>query len=174
MNRDIKLLVIFLSVTSVILLYTTIVLFVLKENERDRKVMLQKRFDEVSMAKAEVESALKELEMANIEMKTNIKAQDEKIGILAQNLEEAKKALARALIKTDEREFEIQNLKRKLEEERAEKEDLLKRLEKVNEDYMNMKFQLDNLLRTKEELEKRAREITEKEGVSLGTIVIKQ
>jgi hypothetical protein len=37
-----------------------------------------------------------------------------------------------------------------------------------------MKFQLENLMKTKEELEKKAKEIAEKEGVSLGTVVIKR
>ena len=41
-------------------------------------------------------------------------------------------------------------------------------------DQVRFKFQLDGLIKTKEELEKRAKDLAEKEGVSLGTIVVNQ
>ena len=61
-----------------------------------------------------------------------------------------------------------------MEDAKTEKGEALKNLEKTNEAYLGMKFQLENLMKTKEELEKKASEITEKEGVSLGTVIIKR
>ena len=65
-------------------------------------------------------------------------------------------------------------MKTKVEYIRAEKEYAVKSLEKLNEEYLNMKFHLENLIKTKEELEVKAKELSEKEGVALGTVVIKQ
>ena len=53
-------------------------------------------------------------------------------------------------------------------------EEAIADLEKLNERFLSMKFQLENLMKTKEELEVKAKEIVEQEGVSLGTVVIRQ
>ena len=65
-------------------------------------------------------------------------------------------------------------MKMSLENERAEKDSILKKIEKTNEENINLKAQLDNLLKTKEEIDKKAKELIEREGVSLGTIVVDQ
>lgn len=173
-NRDNKLLIISLSIIGIILLCATITLFVSKESEKDKRIATQKHLDEVIVAERNLEAKLKDAEIMNVEMKTNIKSQDEKIATLLKSLDEVKTANADLTAKIQEREVEAQNLKSKLEEERIEKEDLLKRHEKLNEDYLNLKFQLENLLKMKEELEKKVKELAEKESVSLGTVVIKQ
>ena len=77
-------------------------------------------------------------------------------------------------MKLQEHEDEIRALRSKLENEEAEKESLLKKVEKANEDYLSIKVQLENTLKTKEEMEQKAKELVEKEGVSLGTIVVDQ
>jgi len=93
---------------------------------------------------------------------------------LLKDLEEEKKTNGVNVAKIREEESEIQRLKAKIEEVKAEKQGVMTDLEKLNERHLSMKFQLENLLKTKEELENSAKELAEKEGVSLGTVVIKQ
>ena len=174
MPKYIKTALILLSGAAIILLCSTIALYFVKENEREKKVAVQKTLGESLAAKQNLEERLREIELANAEMKANIASQEEKVGALSRSLEEEKAVSAGNLAKIQEKGAEIEKLKSRLEEERAEKEGLLSRLEKLNEEYLNLKFQLQNLLKTREELEEKAKELVEKEGVSLGTIVIKQ
>jgi chromosome segregation ATPase len=174
MNKDVKVMLIFLTIASIVLLYTTIVLFVLKESEHDRRISLQKRLDEILQTKQDLESRLKDLEIASAETKASLKAKEDTLNGLAKQLDDEKTQNARSQAKIQEQGSEIERLKADLEEEAVEKESLLKRLEQLNEDYLNLKFQLENLSRAKGETEKDAKKPFDKESISLGTVVIKR
>ena len=174
MPKGVKITLALLTLASIILLCTTIIFYLSKENEKEKKVFLQKSLDETVSAKQDLENRLKEVEIMNAELKAAIKSHEEKMNTLSQDLEKERAANVESSAKIQERESEIERLKLRIEDEKEEKEDLIKRFERLTEDYLNMKFQLDNLLRVKEELEKKARELAEREDVSLGKIVIKQ
>ena len=161
-------------ITIILLLFTAIFLYITKESERDKRISLQKQIEELTMKGQSFEAKLKETEIANAQMAASIKFQEERINMLARGIEDEKAVNSKNVTKIQEREFEIQNLKAKIEEIRAEKRGVARDLEKLYEHHLNMEFQLENLVKTKEELENKAREISEKEGVSLGTVVIKQ
>ena len=160
--------------TIILLLFTTIFLYITKESERDKRIGLQKQVEELTIKGQSFEAKLKETEIANAQMAASVKFQEEKMNMLARGLEDEKAANSKSIAKIQEKEFEIQNLKAKIEEIKADKRGIARDLEKLYEHHLNMEFQLENLVKTKEELEKKAREISEKEGVSLGTVVIKQ
>ena len=161
-------------ITIILLLFTTIFLYIAKENEKDKRIGLQKQVEELTIKGQNFDAKLKETEIANAQMAASIKFQEEKINMLAKGLEDEKAANSKNIAKIQEMEFEIQSLKAKTEEIKAEKRGIARDLEKLYEHHLNMEFQLENLTKTKEELENRAREVAEKEGVSLGTVVIKQ
>ena len=94
--------------------------------------------------------------------------------MLSREIEEQKAANSNHLAKIQEKELQIQNLKSKIDEVKSEKQGVLRDLDKLYQHHLKTEFQLENLTKTKEELEKKAKEIAEKEGVSLGTVVIKQ
>lgn len=158
----------------ILLLFATVFLYIMKENERDKRIGLQRQIDELIMKEQGFEAKLKETEIANAQMAASIKFQEEKISMLVKSLEDEKEARSKNLANIHGKEIETQNLKAKIEDIKAEKEVALKSLEKLNEEYLNMKFYMENLIKTKEELEKKAKNLAEKEGVSLGTVVIKQ
>ncbi len=174
MPKNLKVILIISSALSIVLLCTTVSFYILKENEKEKKIAIQKSLDETKAAKQSLENRLKDIEITNAELKTSIKSQEEKISMLSQTIEGEKLANKGYLANIQERDSDIEKLKAKIEEEKAEKEALLNQLEKLNENYLNMKFHLENLIKTKEELEKKAKELAEKEGISLGAIVIKQ
>lgn len=174
MNKNIRLVISIITGACIILLCMTTAFFIMKEGEKAARIALQKIHDETILEKQNLEEKLKAAEISNAELKAGIKAQDDKIAMLSQNLREEKAASDRNFATTQLKDSEIQRLKSRIDEEVEEKESLLKRIEKMNEDYLNIKFQLESLIRSKEEMDKRARELTEKEGVSLGTIVIKR
>ena len=161
-------------ITIILLLFTAIFLYITKESERDKRMGLQKQVEELTIKGQSFEAKLKETEIANAQMAASVKFQEEKMNMLARGLEDEKAANSKSIAKIQEKEFEIQNLKAKIEEIKADKRGIARDLEKLYEHHLNMEFQLENLVKTKEELEKKAREISEKEGVSLGTVVIKQ
>jgi chromosome segregation ATPase len=161
-------------ITIILLLFTTLFLYIAKESERDKRMGLQKQVEELTIKGQSFEAKLKETEMANAQMAASIKFQEERINMLARGLEDEKEAKSKNIAKIQEKEFEIGNLKTKIEEIKAEKYGIAKDLEKLYEHHLNMEFQLENLLKTKEELEKKAKELVEKEGISLGTVVVKQ
>ena len=161
-------------ITIILLLFTAIFLYVTKESERDKRIGLQKQVEELTIKGQSFEAKLKETEIANAQMAASVKFQEEKINMLAKGLEDEKAVNSKNAAKIQEKEFEIQALKAKIEEIKTDKRGIAKDLEKLYEHHLNMEFQLENLVKTKEELEKKAREISEKEGVSLGTVVIKQ
>ncbi len=161
-------------ITIILLLFTAIFLYITKESERDKRIGLQKQVEELTIKGQSFEAKLKETEIANAQMAASIKFQEEKINMLAKGLEDEKEARGKNLANIQAKEIEAQNLKAKVEEVRAQKEDVVKSLEKLNEEYLNMKFHLENLIKTKEELETKAKELSEKEGISLGTVIVKQ
>ena len=174
MNKETRAYIIFLAIAYLLLCYSSVTLFILKESEKDRRISVQKRLDETTAAKQELETKLKEAEAVNTETRSNIKFQEDKINLLAQRLEEEKATSARSSSKLQEKEIQVQNLKVRIEEEQTEKADMLKRLEKLTQDSLAMKVQLEYMMKTKEELEKKAKELADREDVSLGTIVINQ
>jgi chromosome segregation ATPase len=112
--------------------------------------------------------------MLTVELKATLAAQEEPITTMTARLDEERRENNTALIKLQGRENEIRAMKSRLENERVEKESLLKKIEMANEDCLNMKLQLENMVKTKEEMDRKAKELIEKEGVSLGTIVVDQ
>jgi len=161
-------------ITVILLLFTSIFLYVTKESERDKRISLQKQVEELIIKGQNFEAKLKETEIANAQMASSIKFQEEKMNMLAKGLEDEKAANSKNTAKIQEKEFEIQNLKAKIEEIKTEKRGIATDLEKLYEHHLNMEFQLENLLKTKEELEKKARDLVDKEGISLGTVIVKQ
>lgn len=158
----------------ILLLFAAVFLYIMKENEKDKRIGLERQVDELIVKEQGFEAKLKEAEIANAQMAASIKFQEEKINMLAKSLEDEKEERIKNLAKIQGKEIETHSLKAKIEEIKLEKEGALKSLEKLNEEYFNMKFYMENLIKTKEELEKKAKDIARKEGVSLGTVVIKQ
>ena len=156
------------------LLFATVSLYMVKESEKDKRINLQKQVEELLSKEQDLDAKIKDMELANAQMAANTKFQEEKISMISKYLEDERAANSKNLAKMQEKEFEIQSLKAKIEEAKTDKESAASNLEKLNENYLNMKFQLENLLKTKEELEKKAKDVAEKEGISLGTVVIKR
>lgn len=174
MGKDSRVYLIFLAIAYLLLIYSSVSLFIMKEAEKDKRVTLQKRHDDLTTVKQELETKLKEIESANAEIKANVRFQEDKIAMLTQRLEEERSQNARSFTRFQEKEIQIQNLKVRIDEEKAEKAGLIRQLEKMNADYLAMKVQLEYMIKSKEEVEKKAKEMAEKQDVSLGTIVITQ
>jgi len=174
MNKDGVVLSITSFVVIILLLFTTVFLYITKESERGKRIGLQKQVEELTMKGQNFEAKLKEAEITNAQMAASIKFQEEKIDMLAKGLEDEKEARGKGLADIRAKEIEAQRLKAKIEVIREDKEDVMKRLEKLNEEYLNMKVHLENLIKTKEKLEIKTKELSEKEGISLGTVIVKQ
>ena len=174
MNKGDKAFLIASFAVIILLLFAVGSLYMVKEGERDKRIGLQKQLDALSIEKQNLEARLKEAEVANAHAESNIKFQEEKVNMLSREIEEQKAANSNHLAKIQEKELQIQNLKSKIDEVKSEKQGVLRDLDKLYQHHLKTEFQLENLTKTKEELEKKAKEIAEKEGVSLGTVVIKQ
>ena len=173
-NSSNKIVVIALSVVCFILLYSTIAFYVMEETEKGKKNGLQKKFNEITLVKEDLETKLKDIETMNVELKTRLKSQEDTISSMTERIEIQKKENMQNIFKLQARGNDIRGMRAKIENERIEKESLLKKIEKANEEAVNLKLQLDNLTKTGQEADKNAKDIAEKEGVSLGTIVIDQ
>ena len=174
MDKNGKIFLIASLTVIVVLLFTSGVLYMTKESEKDKKVSLQRQVDSLLTEKQNLETKLKEAEIATVQSESNIKFQDEKISMLNKSIEDEKIANSKNLTKIQEKEFEIQHLKDKIDEVKAEKMVALKDLEKLYKHHLALELEFENLAKAKEELDNRSKEIAEKEGVSLGTVVIKQ
>ena len=174
MNKDDKIFLIASFMVIILLLFAVVSLYMAKENEKEKRANLQRQVDGLSIEKQNLEVKVRDLELTGIQTASSIRFQEEKISALTKDLEDEKAVVAKNITALQAKEFEIQSLKTRIEEMKAEKLDMQKNAEKLNEDYLNIRFQLENLIKTKKELEKKARAIAEKEGVSLGTVVIKR
>lgn len=174
MNRDDRIFLIISVVAVILLSFTSLSLYVAKAMETDKRLSIQKRLDAISLEKTALETRVKELESSQSISDSNARAQEEKIAALTKDLETAKTANGASYASIQERESEIRRLKARIEELSQDKQKAMQDLEAMNERALNMKFQLENLLKTKEEMEKKAKEIANSEGVSLGTVVIRQ
>ena len=175
MNKDgNKVVWIALSVACFILLWATVTFYAMEESERGKKNALQKRFDDVTVVKDGLTVKLKEAEALAVELKTRLKTQEETIATTTEQLTEERNANNKNLLKLQGRENEIRAMETKLQDAALQKNDLLKKIEKVSQDYANLKTQLENESKAKDDNEKKAKETAEREGVSLGTIVVDQ
>jgi len=174
MYKEIKNPLIILAVVSGILLCSVVMLYSMKEAEKEKRVNVQRHLDEVLVAKQEIETKLRDAEIENSGIKANLKAEEEKLAVISKNLEDEKAAGAKTAAAAQEKDTEITYLKAKLAESNAERDKLLDDMQRLNEEQVRLKFYLENIMKTKEEMDKKAKEIAEKQGVSLGTIVINQ
>ena len=108
MNKDGgKIVLISLSIVCFILLYSTIAFYVMEEGEKGKKNVLQKKYDEVTIVKQDLEAKLKETEMLTVELKTRLKTQEDTITTMTQRLDEEKAANGRNMLKLEDRESEV-------------------------------------------------------------------
>lgn len=177
MRRDTGNIDIFLIISSaaaIMFLVFTVVLYGAKEREKNDRVNAQNRLDKTLSAKEKVDLELREAEIENAAAKANLKAADDKLEALSRRLEEL---VASDIEKTSvikQKDETVSRLKADLEELRAERDRLVVDLEKSSYDYRQLKVYLDNVMKTNEEMDRKAKEISERYGVSLGTIVLNQ
>jgi len=172
MNKDSRVALISLSVVCFILLYSTVAFYVMEEGEKGKKIVLQKKLGDMTAEKQELEMKLKEVETLSVELKARLKTQEDTIADMTKSLGDEKDANTANLLKLKSHEDGIKAMEARLESEIAEKENLVKRITKLTEDYQSIRSQSENENKTKEETDKKAKETMEKEGVSLGTIVV--
>lgn len=172
--REIKNPLIILAVISGILFCSVLLLYNMKETEKEKRLNVQRNLDEVITAKKEIETKLQDTEVENSGIKAMLKQAEEKVIVLSTDLDNEKASVATAAAVLKEKDAEITTLKTKLTESNAEREKLLEDMQRLNEEQIRLKFYLENIMKTKEEMEKKAQEIADKQGVSLGTIVINQ
>jgi chromosome segregation ATPase len=163
-----------LSVVAAMLLVSTVMLYIAKEAEKTEKANAQRRLSEALEARKTIEAKLREIENEAAGAKSSLKAQEEKIAALSKDLEEQKSASAKYAAAIKEKEAEIDCLKIRLAEAKAERDKLVGDLQRLNDEHVQLKFYFENIMKSKEEIDKKAKEIAEKQGISLGTIVIKQ
>jgi chromosome segregation ATPase len=165
-----KAVVISLILACFILLYATVAFYTMEESEKGKKKALQKRFDEVITVKQDLETKLKDADTLNIELKTRLTTQEETIAKITGQLEEEQKSNNDNVASLRVREDELRSLKTQLETEKAAKADLQKKCDQANAEYLNLKARVEDSLKAKENMDTKAKEQTEREGVSLGTI----
>ena len=116
MNKDdSRIIFISLSIVCFILLYSTVAFYVMEESEKGKKIVLQKKYEELTTVKQDLEAKLKESEMLSVELKTRLKTQEDTIAATTKTLGEEKAASDRNMLKLQERESEIHGIKANLE-----------------------------------------------------------
>jgi len=173
MNKDgNRIVLIALTVACFILLYSTVAFYVMEESEKGKRHALQKKVDEITVLRQDLEAELKETETLAIELRARLTTQEDTISNMTKALDEERHANNTNLFKLKERENEIRAMRAKIDNEKAEKDNLLKKLEAANEECLGIKAQLENDLKSKAEEDVKAKEISEREGLSLGTVVV--
>lgn len=173
MNKDSsRVVLISLSVVCFILFYSTVAFYVMEETEKSKKIVAQKKLVEVTTEKQSLDSKLNEAEALMVELKTRLSTQEATIAEMTQRLDEERKANTNNMLKLKSRGNEIRGMKSKIINIEMEKEELIKKIAKLTEDYQNIKSQVENTAKTREDTEKKSKETMEREGVSLGTIVV--
>ena len=174
MQKNINLSFILLSVLAAMLLVSLALLYNQKEAEQKMRANTERRLEEALVAKKALEAKLREAESENASIRNSLKAGEEKFAALSRSLEEEKASVAKTASGAQEKEAQIALLKARLAESDKERERLLRDLERLNNEHLQLKFYFENMMKTKEEMDKKAKEIAEKQGVSLGTIVVQQ
>jgi len=154
-----------LSVICFILLYSTVTFYVMEEGEKGKRGALQKRFDEVTAVKQDLDSKLKEMDAAAAELKDRLKSQEDTIAAMTKRLDELKGENGKNLSRLQESEGALKGANAALQSERAANAE---KLDKLNAECANLKSQLKGLLKDKESADEKVKT----EGVSLGTIVM--
>lgn len=168
-------------IISGVLLCSVTIFYLMKENERTEKTAYQRQFQKLSAVKKDLEAKLEET-------KTQLQAQAETIEASAKSLEKESAEKASIAKKFDELKMEnnqltqklsdiqltISSFRAKLDDERNIKERLLGDLEKANNECLDLKMQLNRASAAKEEADKKLNILSEKNGVSLGTIFANQ
>lgn len=132
-----------------------ITFFIMKENERQQRIMVEQTLEETLQAK---EQTLKELnEMTRLKDEVELKAEELKKEAekLSQDLESEKKEKQLVLTKVEEREKKIKELSVALEENKTELEELMESIASFKNQNEELTSQLSQIKLAKRTLEDR-------------------
>lgn len=172
MEKKIRLIVILLSVLIVLFLSSAILLGIIAQREKARRIELTELLDRTTNEKQIVEKRLTEISRIKSELESRLTEAEGKIADLVVKLEEAESTKASLSSELSEREKLIGDLNANFESEKREKMELAGRLTKSEEEYKALKAQVEQLETIKAELEKKLQEAAAK-GVQLEKIVVK-
>lgn len=175
MSDNKKMSLVALIVLVVLLGSLAITFFIMKENERQQRIMVEQTLEETLKAKEQTVAELKE--MTQLKEEIELKAQELKKDAekLAQDLENEKKERQIALTKVEEREKEIKDLSVALEENKSELEELMKSVETFKRENEELNSQLSQIKIAKQSLEEKILSgISATGAVELEKIVVKK
>jgi len=172
MQKNLKLGISLLVVTSVFFLCVSLALFFMKEDEKDRRISVEGELEETLAVNTELESGLEELKIVNTDLESRLDASENQVKTLNERLSREKEAHKATKAELAEQKKEARKLADQIVAEKEEKVGIVKKTSNVESENRRLKNQLELILQAKETLEKKVKEIISQKGVELEKIVI--
>lgn len=148
-------------------------LFIIGEAEKDKRIIAEKRLEEIIREKKDLEENLQQVQSAKQMVQKSLSEIKLKVDELVKNFEQERLTSDALRARLEGREKITRKLIDKLEYERIGKLELLKRLTESEQEQKRLSEQLVKLQETKEELEKKLEHALNRIQVELERVVVR-
>lgn len=173
MNKYVKIGLALLLAASVLFLCGTVVFFIEKENEKEKRISLESQLKETMDEKELIEKDLDELKTVNRDLEVRLSSAKEEARRIASELIIEKESKARFETRFIEEKEKREEMAVDLMKEKDERLGLMEKLSKAEESYRDIKKQFQILVEAKETLEYKIKGMLSKKGINLGKIEVK-
>lgn len=173
MVKSLKLGIVSLVIVSGLSICLAIVLFIAKEQEEEKRLLLERNLEKALETKVAIEKELEITTAAKVNLESETADLKSKAESLAQEAGKTKKQYESALNELRRKTEELLALKAEFESEKAKSEELNQKLAAIEKARDEIQAQLNELKGAKADLEKETEELAGEEGVKLERIIVK-
>jgi hypothetical protein len=172
-NDNGRLIITVLVITSAIFLASTAALYVLRQSEIDKRVVAEKKLEDLTLEKAKLTKELGEMTVIKSELEVKLSGAEEKTKSLEDQLGTEKKSSEAIYGQLENEKKESRKLVDDLMKAKEEKEQITLSLADAKSQCEVLKVQLYSIQQAKEILENKLKEMMTKSEVELEKIVVK-
>lgn len=172
MPDSLKLGIALLVIVSIFFLCVSVALIFIKESEKDKRLTLEARLDEILDINDELEQNLEELGFVNRDLETKLNGVQRELKGLTEDYSNEKNNSKLITAELDEQKKEVKKLVDEVMAEKEEKVGFVQKLAQAENEYQKLRSQLEIVVQAKETLERKVKEIIAQKGVELERIVV--
>lgn len=172
-EKNLKFIVSVLLISSTLFLISAISLFFMRQSEIEKRVLLEKRLEEINKEKARLTEDLNEAILVKNDLEVKLGSLQEKARLLENQLVQEKSSRETLYYQLESEKKESKKLVDEVMRLKEEKEQVALSLVNVKGECDLLKIQLYSIQQAKEILENRLKEILVKKEVELEKIVVK-
>ena len=172
MPNNLKLGISLLILVSIFFMCVSVGLFFVGENEKDKRLFLENKIEEIVKAKDDLKKTLDDLEVINKDLESKLSSTHQQIKSLSEDYAREKGMRESLAAELYGQKKEAKELIDDIMEAKEQRVGFIQKLAQAEDGYRKLKAQLQVVVQAKETLEKKVKEIIAQKGVELEKIIV--